>query len=155
FYASDYFEKFYHAAVYLINKGVAYVDDSSAEESREMRGTLTAPGGESPIRNRSIEEKLGHLARMRTGEVKDCGKLLRSKIDMTSPNMYMRDPALYRIRHEEHHQTGNAWCIYPMYDFAHALSDAIEGITHSICTLEFEDHRPLYDWCVENTDMAH
>ena len=155
FYASDYFEKFYDAAVYLINKGLAYVDDSSAEEIREMRGTLTTPGVESPFRNRSIEENLDLFARMRAGEFKDGEKVLRAKIDMTSPNMNMRDPALYRIRHEEHHQTGNAWCIYPMYDFAHALSDAIEGITHSICTLEFEDHRPLYDWCVENTDMAH
>lgn len=155
FYASDYFEKFYEAAVYLINKGLAYVDDSSAEEIREMRGTLTAPGVESPYRNRSIEENLDLFTRMRAGEFKDGEKVLRAKIDMSSPNMNMRDPALYRIRHEEHHQTGNAWCIYPMYDFAHALSDAIEGITHSICTLEFEDHRPLYDWCVENTDMPH
>ncbi|UNM95034.1 glutamine--tRNA ligase/YqeY domain fusion protein [Ignatzschineria rhizosphaerae] len=155
FYASDYFEKFYEAAIHFIKKGIAYVDDSSAEEIREMRGTLTAPGVESPYRNRTVEENLDLFTRMRAGEFKDGEKVLRAKIDMSSPNMNMRDPALYRIRHESHHQTGDAWCIYPMYDFAHALSDAIEGITHSICTLEFEDHRPLYDWCVENAEMPH
>lgn len=155
FYASDYFEKFYEAAIHLIKKGLAYVDDSSAEEIRQMRGTLTEPGINSPYRERSIEENLDLFARMRAGEFEDGAKVLRAKIDMASPNMNLRDPALYRIRHETHHQTGDKWCIYPMYDFAHALSDAIEGITHSICTLEFEDHRPLYDWCVENTDMPH
>ncbi|PWD86127.1 glutamine--tRNA ligase/YqeY domain fusion protein [Ignatzschineria cameli] len=155
FYASDYFEKFYEAAVHLIKKGLAYVDDSSAEEIRQMRGTLTEPGINSPYRERSIEENLDLFARMRAGEFEDGAKVLRAKIDMASPNMNLRDPALYRIRHETHHQTGDQWCIYPMYDFAHALSDAIEGITHSICTLEFEDHRPLYDWCVENADMPH
>lgn len=155
FYASDYFEKFYEAAIHLIKKGLAYVDDSSAEEIRQMRGTLTEPGINSPYRERSIEENLDLFARMRAGEFEDGAKVLRAKIDMASPNMNLRDPALYRIRHETHHQTGDKWCIYPMYDFAHALSDAIEGITHSICTLEFEDHRPLYDWCVENADMPH
>lgn len=154
-YASDYFEKFYDAAIYLINKGLAYVDDSSAEEIRQMRGTLTEPGVNSPYRERSIEENLDLFARMRAGEFKDGEKILRAKIDMSAPNMNLRDPALYRIRHETHHQTGDDWCIYPMYDFAHALSDSFEGITHSLCSLEFEDHRPLYDWCVENTDQPH
>ncbi|MHC5224700.1 glutamine--tRNA ligase/YqeY domain fusion protein [Ignatzschineria sp. LJL83] len=155
FYASDYFEQFYEAAVDFIKKGIAYVDDSSAEEIREMRGTLTTPGVNSPYRERSIEENLDLFTRMRNGEFKDGEKVLRAKIDMASPNMNLRDPALYRIRHETHHQTGDKWCIYPMYDFAHALSDAIEGISHSICTLEFEDHRPLYDWCVEQANMPH
>lgn len=155
FYASNYFEKFYEAAVYLINKGLAYVDDSSAEEIRQMRGSLTEPGKNSPYRERSIAENLDLFTRMRAGEFKDGEKILRAKIDMSAPNMNLRDPALYRIRHEIHHQTGDTWCIYPMYDFAHALSDSFEGITHSLCSLEFEDHRPLYDWCVENTDQPH
>ncbi len=155
FYASDYFEKFYEAAITLIKKGLAYVDDSTPEELRAMRGTLTEPGVNSPYRDRSVEENLDLFARMRAGEFKDGEKILRAKIDMASPNMNMRDPTLYRIRHETHHQTGDKWCIYPMYDFAHALSDAFEGITHSLCTLEFEDHRPLYDWCVEHTEVPH
>lgn len=132
---------------------MAYVDDSSAEEIREMRGTLTEPGKNSPYRERSIEENLDLFERMKNGEFEDGTKILRAKIDMASPNMNLRDPALYRIRHVEHHQTGTEWCIYPMYDFAHALGDAFEGITHSICTLEFEDHRPLYDWCVDNCEV--
>ena len=152
-YASDYFQHFYDKAVLLIKKGLAYVDDSSAEEIREMRGTLTEPGKNSPHRERSIEENLDLFERMKNGEFEDGTKILRAKIDMASPNMNLRDPALYRIRHVEHHQTGTEWCIYPMYDFAHALGDAFEGITHSICTLEFEDHRPLYDWCVDNCEV--
>ncbi len=155
FYASDYFEKFYEAAITLIKKGLAYVDDSSAEELRAMRGTLTEPGVNSPYRDRSIEENLDLFERMRKGEFPDGAKILRAKIDMSSPNMNLRDPAIYRIRHETHHQTGDEWCIYPMYDFAHGLSDAYEGITHSLCTLEFEDHRVLYDWFIEHCDVPH
>ena len=155
FYASDYFERFYDAAVTLIKKGLAYVDDSSADELRAMRGTLTEPGKNSPYRERSIEENLDLFERMRNGEFEDGAKILRAKIDMSAPNMNLRDPAIYRIRHEDHHQTGDKWCIYPMYDFAHSLSDAFEGITHSICTLEFEDHRVLYDWFVEHCDVEH
>jgi len=152
-FASDYFEELYNRAVLLIKKGKAYVCDLNAEEIREHRGTLTAPGKESPYRNRSVEENLDLFARMRAGEFKDGEKVLRAKIDMSSPNMNMRDPVLYRIAHAHHHRTGDAWCIYPMYDYAHPLSDAIEGITHSICTLEFEDHRPLYDWAVAECEM--
>ena len=150
YYASDYFEKLYEFAVQLIKNGKAYVDDSNAEEIRAMRGTLTEAGKESPYRNRSVEENLALFEAMKQGEFADGEKVLRAKIDMAPPNINMRDPVIYRIAHATHHRTGDAWCIYPMYDFAHPLSDAIEGITHSICTLEFEDHRPLYDWCLES-----
>ena len=150
YYASDYFEKLYEFAVQLIKNGKAYVDDSNAEEIRAMRGTLTEAGKESPYRNRSVEENLALFEAMKQGEFGDGEKVLRAKIDMASPNINMRDPVIYRIAHATHHRTGDAWCIYPMYDFAHPLSDAIEGITHSVCTLEFEDHRPLYDWCLES-----
>jgi glutaminyl-tRNA synthetase len=153
YYASDYFEELYTRAEKLIQEGKAYVDDLSAEQMREYRGTLTRPGKESPNRNRSVEENLDLFRRMRAGEFPDGAMLLRAKIDMASGNINMRDPALYRIRRAHHHRTGDAWCIYPMYDYTHPLSDAIEGITHSICTLEFEDHRPLYNWAVEETEM--
>ena len=149
FYASDYFEQLYGYAEQLIRDGNAYVDSLTADEIREFRGTLTEPGRESPDRNRPPEESLDLFRRMRAGEFDDGKYVLRAKIDMASPNLNMRDPVLYRIRHAEHHRTGNDWCIYPMYDYAHSLSDSIEGITHSLCTLEFEDHRPLYDWCQE------
>jgi glutaminyl-tRNA synthetase len=149
-YASDYFEQLYQFAVDLIRKGLAYVDSLTADEIRAYRGTLTEPGRNSPHRDRSVAENLDLFARMRAGEFPDGAHVLRAKIDMASPNLNMRDPTLYRIRHAAHHRTGDAWCIYPMYDFAHPLSDAIERITHSICTLEFEDHRPLYDWLVDN-----
>lgn len=145
-WASDYFDTMYDAAVELIKKGLAYVDDLSAEEIKEHRGTLTEPGKESPYRNRSIEENMQLFTEMREGKYADGEKVLRAKIDMSSPNMNMRDPVIYRIVHAPHHNTGDKWCIYPMYDFAHPIEDAIEGITHSICTMEFEDHRPLYDW---------
>ncbi len=150
FFASDYFEKFYEYAVQLIKLGKAYVCELSDTEMREYRGTLTAPGKESPYRNRSVEENLDLFARMRAGEFEDGSKVLRAKIDMASPNIHMRDPVIYRIRHTSHHRSGDQWCIYPMYDFAHPLEDAIEHITHSICTLEFEIHRPFYDWLLEN-----
>ncbi len=150
YFASDYFEQLYGYALELIRSGKAYVDSSTQEEIREMRGTLTQPGKESPYRNRSVEENLELFERMRKGEFADGQHVLRAKIDMASPNLLMRDPVLYRIRKVEHHRTGNRWCIYPMYDFTHCLSDAIEGITHSICTLEFEVNRPLYDWVLEN-----
>jgi glutaminyl-tRNA synthetase len=150
YFASDYFEQLYEYAVYLIKTGKAYVDSLTADEIREYRGSLTEPGRESPYRNRSVEENLNLLTRMRAGEFPDGAHVLRAKIDMASPNINMRDPVLYRIRRATHHRTGDAWCIYPMYDFAHPPSDAIERITHSLCTLEFEDHRPLYDWLVEN-----
>ena len=150
FYASDYFERLYQFAVELIRRGLAYVDSLSAEDIRTYRGTLTEPGRNSPYRDRPIEESLDLFARMRAGEFPDGALVLRAKIDMASPNMNMRDPTLYRIRRATHHRTGDAWCIYPMYDYAHPLSDALERITHSLCTLEFEDHRPLYDWCVNN-----
>ncbi|WCN39773.1 glutamine--tRNA ligase/YqeY domain fusion protein [Aneurinibacillus uraniidurans] len=153
FFASDYFEEMYNRAVLLIKKGKAYVCELTPEQMREMRGTLTEPGKESPYRNRTVEENLDLFERMRKGEFKDGEKVLRAKIDMSSPNMNMRDPVLYRISHAEHHNTGDKWCIYPMYDFAHPLEDAIEGVTHSICTLEFEDHRPLYDWVIEECEM--
>ncbi|WP_214631363.1 glutamine--tRNA ligase/YqeY domain fusion protein [Paenibacillus agaridevorans] len=152
-FASDYFEELYNRAVLLIRKGKAYVCDLTADEMREMRGTLTEPGKESPGRNRSVEENLDLFARMRAGEFKDGERVLRAKIDMGSPNITMRDPVLYRISHSHHHRTGDAWCIYPMYDYAHPLSDAIEGISHSVCTLEFEDHRPLYDWAIAECEM--
>jgi glutaminyl-tRNA synthetase len=152
-FASDYFEELYSRAVLLIKKGKAYVCDLTADQMRETRGTLTEPGQESPYRNRSVEENLDLFARMRAGEFKDGERVLRAKIDMASPNISLRDPVLYRIAHTHHHRTGDAWCIYPMYDYAHPLSDAIEGITHSICTLEFEDHRPLYDWVVAECEM--
>jgi len=148
-HASDYFGQLYEWAEFLIAEGKAYVESLSADEMREYRGTLTEPGKESPYRNRSVDENLDLFRRMRAGEFPDGAHVLRAKIDMASPNMNMRDPVLYRIRHEDHHRTGDAWCIYPMYDFAHPPSDAIEHITHSLCTLEFEDHRPLYDWLVE------
>ena len=155
FFASDYFEEMYNRAVLLIKKGKAYVDDLPAEEMRKLRGTLTEPGVDSPFRNRSVEENLDLFARMRQGEFKDGEKVLRAKIDMSSPNFNMRDPVLYRISHAHHHNTGDKWCIYPMYDFAHPLEDAIEGVTHSLCSLEFEDHRPLYDWVVSECEMEH
>ena len=148
YFASDYFEKMYEAAVALIKKGKAYVCDLSADEIREYRGTLTEPGKESPYRNRSVEENLQLFEAMKNGRVADGEKVLRAKIDMASSNMNMRDPVIYRVAHMSHHNTGDQWCIYPMYDFAHPLEDAFEGVTHSICTLEFEDHRPLYDWVV-------
>src|ERR1044071_2408312 len=149
-YASDYFERLYQFAVTLIEQGKAYVDSLSADEMRAYRGTLTEPGRNSPYRDRPAAENKDLFARMRAGEFADGAHVLRAKIDMASGNINMRDPTLYRIRHAAHHRTGDAWCIYPMYDFAHPLSDAIERITHSICTLEFEDHRPLYDWLVAN-----
>jgi len=155
FYASDYFEQLYAFALTLIKKGHAYVDSLTADQMREYRGTLTEPGRNSPFRTRSIEENLALFARMREGEFPDGTHVLRAKIDMASPNINLRDPVLYRIRHTAHYRTGTAWRIYPAYDFAHPLSDAIEGITHSICTLEFEDHRPLYDWVVAQSESPH
>ena len=153
-HASDYFDVFYLAAEKLIRQGDAFVCDLSADEVRAYRGTLTEPGRHSPYRGRSVEENLDLFRRMRAGEFPDGARTLRAKIDMASGNINLRDPALYRIKHVEHQNTGNAWPIYPMYDFAHSLSDAVEGITHSLCTLEFEDHRPLYDWCVDRVDLA-
>lgn len=155
FFASDYFGQLYLWAEELIKKGLAYVDDSSQEEISEQRGIPTKPGIESPYRNRLPEENLDLFRRMRNGEFPDGSKVLRAKIDMTSPNMHMRDPIMYRILHAEHHRTGNSWCIYPMYDYAHGESDSIEGITHSICTLEFEVHRPLYDWFLDALGIHH
>ncbi|HJX32141.1 MAG TPA: glutamine--tRNA ligase/YqeY domain fusion protein [Thermodesulfobacteriota bacterium] len=155
YYASDYFEQLYQWAVQLIKEGKAYVDSLSAEEIREHRGTLTQPGKASPFRNRSQEENLNLFERMRAGEFDDGTHVLRAKIDMTSPNVNMRDPVMYRILHAPHHRTGDQWCIYPMYDFTHGQSDSLEGITHSICTLEFEDHRPLYDWYIEALKIHH
>lgn len=153
YFASDYFEEMYRRAVLLINKGLAYVDDLSPDEIREYRGTLTEPGKNSPYRNRSIEENLDLFERMRAGEFANGEKVLRAKIDMASPNINLRDPVIYRIAHATHHNTGDKWCIYPMYAFAHPLEDAIEGITHSICTIEFEDQRPFYNWVVEQCEM--
>lgn len=153
YFASSYFEKMYECAIYLIKKGKAFVCDMTPEEIKEARGTLTTPGKESPYRNRSIEENLDLFERMRKGEFKDGEKTLRAKIDMASANINMRDPVIYRIAHIPHHKTGNDWCIYPMYDFAHPLEDAFENITHSLCTMEFEDHRPLYDWFINNLDF--
>jgi glutaminyl-tRNA synthetase len=153
FYASDYFEQLYHYAVALITKGKAFVCDLSPDEVRQYRGTLTEPGKDSPYRGRTVEENLDLFSRMRAGDFPDGSRTLRAKIDMASPNLNMRDPIMYRIMRAEHHRTGNAWCIYPMYDFAHCFSDALEKITHSICTLEFEDHRPLYDWFLDQVDV--
>jgi glutaminyl-tRNA synthetase len=153
FYASDYFEQLYNFAVELIKKGLAYVDDSSAAEIAALKGTPTEPGKNSPYRDRSVEENLQLFADMRAGKYPDGAKVLRAKIDMAAPNMHLRDPFMYRIRHARHHRTGDAWCIYPMYDFAHGQSDSIERITHSICTLEFIPHRPLYDWFLEKLDI--
>lgn len=150
YFASDYFEKMYEAAVKLIKEGKAYVCDLSADEIREYRGSFEKPGVESPYRNRSIEENLALFEEMKSGVVEDGARVLRAKIDMASPNMNMRDPVIYRVAHVTHHRTGDKWCIYPMYDFAHPIEDAVEGVTHSICTMEFEDHRPLYDWVIEN-----
>jgi len=155
YYASDYFEQLYEWAVELIKAGKAYVDDLTPEQMSEYRGTLTEPGRESPYRNRSVEENLDLFARMRAGEFEDGTKTLRAKIDMASGNINLRDPVMYRIRKATHHRTGDAWCIYPMYDWAHGQSDSIEGITHSICTLEYEDHRPLYDWYLEQLGVHH
>ena len=154
-YASDYFEQMYDYAVQLIKKGKAYVDDLDSETMREYRGTITQPGKESPFRNRSVEENLDLFKRMRKGEFKEGEKVLRAKIDMSSPNMLLRDPVMYRIIHASHHRTGDKWCIYPTYDWAHGLEDSIEGITHSICTLEFEVHRPLYDWFLDELEIYH
>ncbi|MEW6536395.1 MAG: glutamine--tRNA ligase/YqeY domain fusion protein [Candidatus Auribacterota bacterium] len=155
FFASDYFQQFYEYAIKLIKAGLAYVDSLNADEIRQHRGTLTEPGKESPYRNRSVEENLDLFERMKNGEFEEGAHLLRAKIDMASPNINMRDPAMYRIVKASHHRTGNKWCIYPMYDFAHGYEDSIEGITHSICTLEFEDHRPLYDWFIEKVGAYH
>ena len=155
YFASDYFDQMYECAVKLIRKGKAFVCDLTAEEMREYRGTLTEPGKESPYRNRSVEENLKLFEEMRDGKYKDGEKVLRAKIDMASPNINMRDPIIYRVAHMTHHNTGDKWCIYPMYDFAHPIEDAIEGITHSICTLEFEDHRPLYDWVVRECEFEN
>ena len=154
YFSSDYFEKFYEFALRLIRKGKAYVDSLSAEEIRKYRGTLTEPGKESPYRNRSVEENLTLFEGMKNGEFPDGQYVLRAKVDMASGNLNMRDPVIYRILHASHHRTGDAWCIYPMYDFAHGQSDSIEGITHSICTLEFEDHRPLYDWFIDELELS-
>lgn len=154
-YASDYFEQLFQYAVELIQQGKAFVDDLSADEIREYRGSLTKPGKNSPYRNRSVEENLDLFKKMRAGEFEDGAKVLRAKIDMSSPNLNMRDPVMYRILRATHHRTGDEWCIYPTYDFAHGQSDSIEGITHSICTLEFEDHRPLYDWYLYNLEIHH
>ena len=151
-FASDTFDKMYEHAIDLIKKGKAYVDDQTPEQMRENRGTLTQPGVESPYRNRTVEENLELFENMKNGLYPDGSRVLRAKIDMASPNMNLRDPALYRILHTEHHNTGNKWCIYPMYDYAHPLEDAFEGITHSLCSLEYEDHRPLYDWVIENCE---
>jgi len=155
YYASDYFDQLYEYAIQLIKIGKAYVDDLSADEIREYRGTLTKPGKDSPYRNRSEEENLDLFNRMREGGFADGSRVLRAKIDMASPNLNMRDPVMYRILHEKHNRTGDKWCIYPMYDFTHGQSDSIEGITHSICTLEFEDHRPLYDWFIKELNIYH
>jgi len=155
YYASDYFDQMHDYAVQLIKAGRAYVDDLSADEIREYRGTLTQPGKESPYRSRSIDENLDLFARMRAGEFEDGSRVLRAKIDMASPNLNMRDPVMYRILHADHHRTGSKWCVYPMYDWAHGIEDSIERITHSICTLEFDDHRPLYDWFLDQLGVYH
>ena len=155
FFASDYFEQMYEGAVKLIRKGKAYVSDLTAEQMREYRGTLTEPGKDDPNRDRSVEENLKLFEEMKNGVYQDGEKVLRAKIDMKSPNINMRDPIIYRVAHMAHHNTGDTWCIYPMYDFAHPIEDAIEGITHSICTLEFEDHRPLYDWVVRELEYPN
>ncbi|WP_438433955.1 glutamine--tRNA ligase/YqeY domain fusion protein [Gorillibacterium sp. sgz500922] len=154
-FASDYFEMNYEKALLLIERGKAYVDDQTAEEIRATRGTLKEPGKNSPYRDRSVEENLDLFKRMRAGEFKDGEKVLRAKIDMASPNINLRDPVIYRIKHANHHQTGDAWCVYPMYDYSHPLGDAVEGVTHSLCSLEYEDHRPLYDWVVRECEMEN
>jgi glutaminyl-tRNA synthetase len=154
FFASDYFDQMYEAALVLVEKGKAYVCDLNAEEMREYRGTLNSPGKDSPYRERSIDENRTLFMEMKEGRYKDGEKVLRAKIDMSSPNINMRDPILYRVSHMYHHNTKDKWCIYPMYDFAHPIEDAIEGVTHSICTLEFEDHRPLYDWVLREVGYA-
>jgi len=153
FFASDYFQQLYDYAIVLIKKGLAYVDDSTQEEMATLRGVPTKPGVESPFRNRTVEENLDLFERMKAGEFEEGSKVLRAKIDMTSPNMHMRDPVMYRILKAEHHRTGNDWCIYPMYDYTHGISDSIEGVTHSLCSLEFDDHRPLYDWFLEKLEI--
>ena len=155
FFASDYFDVMYEKAMLLIRKGKAFVDELSADEIRAYRGDFTTPGRESPHRNRPIEENLRLFTEMREGKFRDGERTLRAKIDMASPNINMRDPILYRVAHIIHHNTGDKWCIYPMYDFAHPIEDAVEGITHSLCTLEFEDHRPLYDWVVRECEFPH
>lgn len=155
YYGSDYFDKCYEFAIKLIKEGKAYVDDLSADEMREYRGTLTEPGKESPYRNRSVEENLDLFKRMKNGEFPDGSHTLRAKIDMASPNMNLRDPAIYRIVHAHHHRQGDKWCIYPLYDYAHPIQDALEGITHSLCSIEFENHRPLYDWVINNVGFEH
>lgn len=155
YYGSDYFDKCYEFAIKLIKEGKAYVDDLSADEMREYRGTLTEPGKESPYRNRSVEENLDLFERMKNGEFEDGSHTLRAKIDMASPNMNLRDPAIYRIVHAHHHRQGDKWCIYPLYDYAHPIQDALEGITHSLCSIEFENHRPLYDWVINNVGFEH
>jgi glutaminyl-tRNA synthetase len=155
YFASNYFDQLYQWAVELINKGKAYVDDLSMDETREYRGTLTEPGKESPHRKRSVKENLDLFARMRAGEFPDGSRTLRAKIDMASPNLNLRDPVMYRIRHASHHRTGDQWCIYPMYDWAHGQSDSIEGVTHSLCSMEYEDHRPLYDWYLDSLGIFH
>ncbi len=155
YFASDYFEQMYSHAIALIKNGKAYVCDQTSQEIRECRGTLTNPGTESPFRGRSIEENLDLFGKMKMGEFGDGAKTLRAKIDMSHPNLNMRDPVIYRILHASHHRTKDKWCIYPMYDWAHGLEDSIERITHSICTLEFEDHRPLYDWYLNQLDIYH
>ena len=155
FFASDYFTQMYEYALQLVNAGKAYVDDLPADQITEYRGNLTKPGKNSPYRDRPIEENLDLFQRMKSGEFADGQKVLRAKIDMAHPNLNMRDPVMYRILHASHHRTGDAWCIYPMYDWAHGLEDSIEGITHSICTLEFENHRPLYDWFLEALGVYH
>ena len=154
-FGSSYFDQCYELAVQLIKQGVAYVDDLSKDEMREYRGTLTEPGRNSPYRDRSVEENLDLFERMKNGEFPDGSRTLRAKIDMASPNLNLRDPAMYRILHIPHHQTGDKWCIYPMYDFAHPIQDALEGVTHSLCSLEYEAHRPLYNWVVEQCGFAH
>ncbi|TET93765.1 MAG: glutamine--tRNA ligase, partial [Candidatus Zixiibacteriota bacterium] len=155
YYASDYFDQLYEYAIQLIKDGKAYVDDLSAEEIKEYRGTLTEPGRESPYRNRTVEENLDLFERMRASEFEDGSRVLRAKIDMASGNLNMRDPVIYRILRASHHRTGDKWCIYPMYDWAHGQSDSIEGITHSLCSIEFEDHRPLYDWFLDALGIHH
>ena len=155
YFASQYFDKMYECALLLIKKGKAFVCDLSPEEIREYRGTLKEPGKNSPYRERSVEENLALFEAMKNGECEDGSRVLRAKIDMSSPNINMRDPILYRVAHLHHHNTGDKWCIYPMYDFAHPIEDAVEGITHSICTLEFEDHRPLYDWVVKECEFEN
>src|SRR4029077_13967040 len=155
YHASDYFEQLYEWAVELIRKGTAYVDDLSGDQIREYRGTLTEPGRESPHRNRSVEENLDLLRRMRAGEFADGSRTLRAKIDMAAPNINLRDPVMYRIRKATHQRTGDAWCIYPLYDWAHGQSDSLEGVTHSMCSLEYEDHRPLYDWYLDALGIFH